>query len=141
MSDQKKVFLTDSFINSDEEVICLYDINYISDAKTPRFDIEKIANSEESPKIACKIHINNKTGKVFSIEYGIKPNSKPLELYKPQEIKEIVNSTEFVKVQKDDGKVDYGRDPLPQIISTTMTNYKNRDKVLQLKITSLSPSK
>ena len=81
--------------------------------KTPRFDIEKIANSEESPKIACKIHINNKTGKVFGIEYGIKPNSKPLELYKPQEIKEIVNSTEFVKVQKDDGKVDYGRDPLP----------------------------
>ena len=129
MSDQKKVFLTDSFINSDEEVICLYDINYISDAKTPRFDIEKIANSEESPKIACKIHINNKTGKVFGIEYGIKPNSKPLELYKPQEIKEIVNSTEFVKVQKDDGKVDYGRDPLPQIISTTMTNYKNRDKL------------
>lgn len=36
MSDQKKVFLTDSFINSDEEVICLYDINYISDAKNPK---------------------------------------------------------------------------------------------------------
>ena len=41
MSDQKKVFLTDSFINSDEEIICLYNINYISGAKTPRFDIEK----------------------------------------------------------------------------------------------------
>ncbi len=46
MSDQKKVFLADSFTNSEEDVVCLYDINYISDAKTPKFNIEKIANSE-----------------------------------------------------------------------------------------------
>ena len=128
MSDQKKVFFANSFTNSDEDVVCLYDINYISNAKTPRFDIEKIANSEESPKIACKIHINNKTGKVFGIEYGIKPNSKPLELYKPQEIKEIVNSTEFIK-GKTTTNEDYGRDIISQIISTTMSNINNKDKL------------
>ena len=52
MSEQKKVFLTDSFINSDEEVICLYDINYISGAKNVKFKLREIANSEESQKIS-----------------------------------------------------------------------------------------
>ena len=48
----KKVFISKFFKIEKEDVVCLYDINYISGAKTPRFDIEKIANSEESTKIS-----------------------------------------------------------------------------------------
>ena len=42
----KKVFISKFFKIEKEDVVCLCDINYISDAKTPRFDIKKITNSE-----------------------------------------------------------------------------------------------
>lgn len=123
MSEQrKKVFISEFVTIDEEDIIYLYDRKHIPDVENPNFKIDKIA-PEESPKIACKIHINNKNGKVFEVEFGINPDSKKTSLYEPEEIRDIVNSTEFIKEQ------DYGRDNISQIISTTMSNFKNRKKL------------
>ena len=130
MSEQrKKVFVSRCFedMSGKEDVICLYDTNYIPGAREAIFDIKRVASSENSPMIACKIHINKITGQVSNIIPGTDPDTgREYELLK---IRDIVNSTELIKGQQSSSEVDYGRDPLPQIISTTMTNYKNRDKL------------
>lgn len=132
MSEEKRAFITKFFtdLDSNEDIICVYDRNYIPRAREATFNIK---TAENSPMIACKIHINNKTGEVLDVKLGIKPGSE--ELYKPEEIRDIVNSTEFTRTKlenerKDSSNIhDYGRSHDVQIISTTMTNYTNRSKL------------
>ena len=130
MSEQrKKVFVSRCFedMSGKEDVICLYDTNYIPGAREATFDIKRVASSENSPMIACKIHINKITGQVSNIIPGTDPDTG--REYEPLKIRDIVNSTELIKGQQSSSEVDYGRYPLPQIISTTMNNYTNRDKL------------
>ena len=130
MSEQrKKVFVSRCFedMTGKEDVICLYDTNHIPGAREATFDIKRVASSENSPMIACKIHINKITGQVSNIIPGTDPDTgREYELLK---IRDIVNSTELIKGQQSSSEVDYGRYPLPQIISITMNNYTNRDKL------------